>query len=130
MDGIRIVDKLTKRLKQRFNEKVEIANEIRDAVEDAFRQDLVSLESQFPECCDINLTKIDYRFHTEILVDEACYSRADNLHSNAKHLPKSIVETMKRILKEKPNAKWQYFGSQDGLYFNFPAVKLPSKLFC
>lgn len=126
INGIDLVDKLSKQLKQRFSEKVEIVNELRNAIEDAYTHNKIKSQPESSKCCKINPKKMDYRFQTEIFAEDMCFTHASTVDKDAKYLPKSILNTMKKIIKEKPNSKWQYFGSQEGVFFNFPAARFCS----
>ncbi|KAJ8321750.1 hypothetical protein KUTeg_000221 [Tegillarca granosa] len=49
-----------------------------------------------------------------------------NVAGNAKYPPRSVIDVMKKNYDDNNNILWQYFGSEDGTYINYPAVKLKS----
>ena len=125
IDGDKLIENLASQLKQRFQEKVEVVNQIRIAVENAYSNGLVTTVETFPECCKVEPTVKDYRFRTKVMFDKLCENRASSVAPKPKHMPKSVLDTMIKNFNEKSNVRWQFFGSQEGIYHNFPALKYP-----
>ncbi|CAB4014943.1 Hypothetical predicted protein [Paramuricea clavata] len=126
VDGKREIDLLSNLLRQRFHDNIFALEQIKTTVENAYSNQQVYSSPIYPECCNINPTETDYRFKTKVFRDRFCELRAKYVSKGAKHLSKSLKETMINNLNKNPDLKWQYFGSQEGILPVYPAFKFPS----
>ena len=126
MDGKSEIDLLANLLRQRFHDNIFALEQIKTTVENAYSNQQVYSSPIYPECCKINPTETDYRFKTKVFRDRFCELRAKYVSKGAKHLSKSLKETMINNLNKNPDLRWQYFGSQEGILSVYPAFKFPS----
>lgn len=112
-------------LRQRFHDKIFALEQIRITVENAYSNQQVYSSPVYPECCKINPTETDYRFKTKIFNDKFCEIRA-RYSKDAKYFSKSLEETMISNMNKNPDLRWQFFGSQEGIFSIFPAHKFSS----
>ncbi|XP_013420890.1 VWFA and cache domain-containing protein 1 [Lingula anatina] len=80
-------------------------------------------ENQYTQCCEVTNTNDDPRYKSEVNFDKACVAEAGQSSVNKKFPTARIVEVMKENVRINPNLKWQYFGGEDGILLNYPAVK-------
>lgn len=126
VDGERETEVLASKLQQRFHDKIVAVERIKTAVENAYRDKQVASSPVNPECCRMNLSETDHRFKTKVSFNTFCEVRAEFLSKDAKYLSKTLEETMIKNLDTNPDLKWQYFGSQEGVFSTYPAHQFPS----
>jgi len=52
-----------------------------------------------------------------------CVKISKNAPSNPIHVADTVQDAMKNILQDNPVIKWQYFASEQGMYWNYPAFE-------
>jgi hypothetical protein len=113
-------------LRQRFHDKIFAVEKIKTTVENAYSKQQESASPIYPECCEVNPTKTDYRFKAKVFDDKVCELHAKYPSKGVKYLPKNLEKTMIENLNKDPDLRWQYFGSQEGILWLYPAIKYSS----
>lgn len=57
-------------------------------------------------------------------MNEACMTISSDSPPGSTFPTSRIQEIMKENYRLNPNLKWQYFGKEDGVFVNYPSVKL------
>ncbi|OPL20619.1 hypothetical protein AM593_10657, partial [Mytilus galloprovincialis] len=95
-------------------------------IKQAVEEDIDSFPSytSMPQCCHATGLTNSSQFRTKVNMNQACvtisaYSPPERTFPTAK-----IQDVMKDNHNRNPNLKWQYFGKEDGIYVNYPSLKL------
>ncbi|XP_032221259.2 VWFA and cache domain-containing protein 1 [Nematostella vectensis] len=123
LNGNSILNDLATRFANKLQTKVTIARKIKDAVEVSYAKS--ATVTSRTECCkaDTRWLKYDSRFRTKVNLDEMCVIISGAASSNPKQLQDNVLQTMKQNIENNPTLTWQYFGSEEGLYTNYPMIR-------
>ncbi|KAJ8315327.1 hypothetical protein KUTeg_007477 [Tegillarca granosa] len=112
LDGGGLVTEISSSLSRKFNGPIQALKKIKEAVE----QDINSYTTTrtLKQCCQA----------TGINTNEACVTISSDSPPGSTFPNTRIQEVMKENYRQNPNLKWQYFGKEDGVYVNYPSVKL------
>ncbi|XP_070554595.1 VWFA and cache domain-containing protein 1-like [Ptychodera flava] len=119
LDGERLIEQLHNSLSERFLSSVEAVQKLRDAVQSS----ISSAGSEWRQCCEFEEDELTYssRFGRAIDTDTACERLSPDARNDASRLPVSVVDVMKRNYEDNSGIKWQFFGSEDGVFTIYPA---------
>ncbi|XP_071141369.1 VWFA and cache domain-containing protein 1-like isoform X1 [Mytilus edulis] len=122
LDGEGLVTEISASLSTKFDGPIQALMRIKQAVE----EDIDSFPSytSMPQCCHATGLTNSSQFRTKVNMNQACvtisaYSPPERTFPTAK-----IQDVMKDNYNRNPNLKWQYFGKEDGIYVNYPSLKL------
>ncbi|XP_070564127.1 VWFA and cache domain-containing protein 1-like [Ptychodera flava] len=124
LDGHLIMAKLKKDLTDKFKSRLDALTALHESVLLSYGDDK---QATFAECCTVEGLEYDSKFGTEIDADAACerVSAAAKV-SNPRKLTQDVLNTMKTNLQRNPSLKWQYYGSEEGVFTIFPAHRMES----
>ncbi|XP_013420899.1 VWFA and cache domain-containing protein 1 [Lingula anatina] len=121
IDGPGNIRELANSLRTKFQGPISALTKIKDAIEDDYAS--FSSVRSMTQCCQVVEATYDKRFSQEVNFDKACVTIAGQSSVNKKFPTARVVEVMKENVRINPNLKWQYFGGEDGILLNYPAVK-------
>ncbi|XP_070571547.1 VWFA and cache domain-containing protein 1-like isoform X2 [Ptychodera flava] len=123
IDGSRVVERLQIALNFKFQSLVAALRDLKEAVEDSLDQP----EATFDHCCDVSSgLEFNSLFRTELDLNRACIRVGKYADETPRQLSKSVVDVMKRNYETTPTLKWQYFGSEQGIFTLYPATSVSS----
>ncbi|XP_077996467.1 VWFA and cache domain-containing protein 1-like [Glandiceps talaboti] len=123
-EGSDLIDTLRNSLIQKFSSRVEALKDLKEAIEASYEQ----TQGEFEECCAITSgLEVNSRFAgKELDISTACTRISDNVTPNGRQLSNEVIDVMKQNYGKIPSMKWQFFGSEDGIFTIYPANKIDS----
>ncbi|CAC5388604.1 unnamed protein product [Mytilus coruscus] len=122
LDGEGLVTEISASLSTKFDGPIQALMRIKQAVE----EDIDSFPSftSMPQCCRATELTNSSKFRTKVNMNQACVTISSYSPSERKFPTTKIQDVMKENHSRNPNLKWQYFGKEDGIYLNYPSLKL------
>ncbi|XP_077994463.1 VWFA and cache domain-containing protein 1-like [Glandiceps talaboti] len=124
IDGTTMINRLSTELSAKFKARLDALKNLQTSVQDSYASDI---EGTFPECCSVTGLEYDSRFGIEIDVDDACERISPSVgEKEVKKLSEPVLDVMKTNFQQNPSLKWQYFGSEEGVFTVYPAHAMHS----
>jgi len=123
VDGNTAISTLAGSVTNKFKERFQAVQRLKREVE---RSWTTSPRTTPTECCRVKYSsglEYDSRFRTKIDSSNICVKISKTAPSNPTHVSDSVAEEMKKIAADYPVIKWQYFASEQGMYWNYPAFE-------
>ncbi|KAJ8322155.1 hypothetical protein KUTeg_000626 [Tegillarca granosa] len=120
LNGKNIVEKIANGISSKIEGLVKSLSNLRQAIEnDAFEDHPV-----FEECCKASSLTQNTIYRTDVNLGKSCYAASSPATSNRRYPSKSIEEFMIKNRQNNPDLIWQYYGSKEGIFVNYPSVKI------
>ncbi|XP_070571467.1 VWFA and cache domain-containing protein 1-like [Ptychodera flava] len=120
IDGKAVVERLQNSLNIKFKSLEAALRDLKQAVESS----IDNTEATFDPCCELSDVEYNSRFRTELNLDKACIRVGKFADEKPIHLSLSVLEVMKRNYETTPYIKWQYFGSEQGIFTVYPSTSV------
>nr|XP_006815782.1 PREDICTED: VWFA and cache domain-containing protein 1-like [Saccoglossus kowalevskii] len=116
--GDDVIEQMELAIRQKIVSTVKAIENIRESVEKSFEQ----TEIAFTPCCEIpNDLEFNTAFGKSLDPRIGCTRIADNADPNPRFLSNEVIDVMKENYNSFSNLKWQYFGSEEGIFTIYPA---------
>ncbi|XP_063407199.1 VWFA and cache domain-containing protein 1-like [Mytilus trossulus] len=122
LDGEGLVTEISASLSTKFDGPIQALMRIKQAVEEDI--DTFSSYTSMPQCCHATGLTNSSQFRTKVNMNQACVTISSYSPPERTFPTTKIQEVMKENNRLNPNLKWQYFGKEDGIYLNYPSLKL------
>ncbi|XP_077862056.1 VWFA and cache domain-containing protein 1-like [Saccoglossus kowalevskii] len=118
--GAETVAKLKNALANKIDGNVQALMDLSNAVEASFQEPEVS----FPECCKLNDDDLEYypRLRKKIDFENPCLRYAKYGDRGGRMLSDGVLSVMKTNFEKNRELKWQYFGSEEGVFTFYPGT--------
>ena len=107
----------------KFKERFRVVQKLKEEVEKSWNTPPVTTPT---ECCQVKYSsglEYDSRFRSKVDLSSICVKISKNASSNPIHVADNVKEVMRKNLRDNPVIKWQYFASEQGVYWNYPAFE-------
>nr|CAB3227392.1 VWFA and cache domain-containing protein 1-like [Phallusia mammillata] len=126
LDGKKITLQVAQGLSSTFMERQEALNRLSNAVKVSLSQP----EGMKPirKCCKLSddQSRYDSRFHTVMDTNQKCSILAPTAPDVKKTPGQAFLDAAVENIQAHPGLKWQYFGSEEGVFTRFPSSPVGS----
>ncbi|XP_076082495.1 VWFA and cache domain-containing protein 1-like isoform X1 [Mytilus galloprovincialis] len=122
LDGEGLVTEISASLSTKFDGPIQALMRIKQAVEEDI--DRFPSYTSMPQCCHATGLTNSSQFRTKVNMNQACVTISSFSPPERTFPTTKIQDVMKDNHNRNPNLKWQYFGKEDGIYLNYPSLKL------
>ena len=107
----------------KFKQRIQVVQKLKEAVEKSWTTTPGTTPT---ECCQVKYSsglEYDSRFRSKVDLSNICVKIPMGAPSNPIHVADTVKEAMKTNSRDNPVIKWQYFASEQGMYWNYPAFE-------
>jgi len=118
-----VIPNLAASVSNKFKERFQVVQKLKEAVEKSWETPPGTTPT---ECCQVKYSsglEYDSRFRSKVGLSSICVKISKNAPSNPIHVADAVKEALKTNSRDNPVIKWQYFASEQGVYWNYPAFE-------
>ncbi|XP_065176178.1 VWFA and cache domain-containing protein 1-like isoform X2 [Sycon ciliatum] len=124
LNGATIANNLATQVASRLTSRLSIVTSLRSRARDAYNGGQTS--STLTECCRLsrNSVSFDARFNQTVNLDNGCDRISASASSSRSTISSTITAEAKAQLNRVPEARFQYFGSEEGYATLYPGINI------
>ncbi|CAH1780663.1 unnamed protein product, partial [Owenia fusiformis] len=112
---------LSDSLSQKFRSRIKITEDLTRTIQGEFAN--LNPNNDVEQCCTISIEERNEQFKQGVDFNKLCMrvSGSAAAPDTRTYLNEAILNKMKKNLQDYPTLKWQYFGSENGVFTKYPA---------